>query len=108
MLISRAKARDLRAGQNELMALVPELCRTTGLTDEMRANFRLMKAMSDHTRLSPDLRIKRLMVFNNRLNSTPESLQVLEDWQMRLDNRLVEFPGRIIKKQTIKFGNGAK
>lgn len=30
MLISRAKARDLRGGSQELIVLVPELCRATG------------------------------------------------------------------------------
>lgn len=40
MLLSRAKKRDLRAGGSELMALVPELCQMTGLTDQMRSDFR--------------------------------------------------------------------
>lgn len=39
MLISKAKARDIRAGQAEIIALVPELCRATGITEEMRTNF---------------------------------------------------------------------
>lgn len=107
MLISRAKEKDLRGGQNELMALVPELCRSTGLTDAMRSNFRLMKAMAEHTRLTPDMRINRLITFNRRLQQTEQSTQVLKDWQMSLDTRLVEFPGRVLKKQTIKFGNNA-
>ena len=33
MLLYRAKKRDLRAGDNELMALVPKLCQMTGLTE---------------------------------------------------------------------------
>lgn len=40
MLISRAKERQLRGGGNELVSLIPELCRITGLSDEMRKNFR--------------------------------------------------------------------
>jgi aubergine len=105
MLISRAKARDLRGGQNELMALVPELCRSTGLTDAMRNDFRLMRAMSDYTRLPPGPRIQELLRFNQRLRTTPESIQVLNDWNMDLDPNLVEFNGRVITKQKLKFGN---
>lgn len=39
MLVSRARSRDIRAGRPELLYLVPELMRATGLTDEMRRNF---------------------------------------------------------------------
>lgn len=40
MLVSRAKPRDIRAGKQELLYLVPELFRATGLTEEMRRNFK--------------------------------------------------------------------
>lgn len=36
LLISRSKARDIRAGRSETIVLIPELCRATGITDEMR------------------------------------------------------------------------
>lgn len=39
LLMSKSKARDLRAGKQELIALVPELCRATGLSDQMKGNF---------------------------------------------------------------------
>ena len=68
MLVSRAKPRERRAGQSELVYLVPELCRMTGLTDEMRANFNLMKALAEHTRVGPESRVERLNMFNRRLN----------------------------------------
>lgn len=40
LLVSRAKARDIRGGGDELILLIPELCRSTGLTETMRNNFR--------------------------------------------------------------------
>ncbi|XP_001663870.2 protein aubergine [Aedes aegypti] len=103
MLLSRAKKRDLRAGGNELMALVPELCQMTGLTDQMRNDFRMMRAMSDYTRLNPDRRIERLETFNRRLQTTPESMEVFKVWQMELDKRLVELPGRLLPQEMIQF-----
>lgn len=39
LLISKASDRELRAGRSLLIALVPELCRPTGFSDEMRNNF---------------------------------------------------------------------
>ena len=69
MLVSRANARARRAGQNELVYLVPELCRMTGLTDEMRGNFNLMKALAEYTRVGPESRVERLNNFNRRLKN---------------------------------------
>jgi len=37
------KERDIRAGQEHPALLVPELCNMTGLSDEQRENFKLMK-----------------------------------------------------------------
>lgn len=45
LLISRPKQRDRATGENRemLLCLVPELAYMTGLTDDMRQNFRVMK-----------------------------------------------------------------
>jgi aubergine-like protein len=67
LLISLTKARERREGKPEYVYLVPELCRLTGLTDEMRANFSLMRDLGEHTRINPPVRIKRLENFNQRL-----------------------------------------
>jgi len=67
MLVSLSKARERRSGENELVFLVPELCRMTGLTDDMRANFTLMRDLGEHTRINPPVRLKRLENFNQRL-----------------------------------------
>lgn len=39
LLVSKAKARDIRGGRSDLILLVPELCRATGLTEQQRNNF---------------------------------------------------------------------
>jgi aubergine-like protein len=71
LLISRSKQRDLRAGKAECVYLVPELCTMTGLTDDMRANFFLMKDLSQYTRVNAGSRIERLNEFNRRLKREP-------------------------------------
>lgn len=70
MLVTRSKAREQRAGGDLLVYLVPELCRLTGLTDEMRANNSLMKDLAVYTRVDPESRIERLNAFNARLQRT--------------------------------------
>lgn len=105
LIVSKAKARDLRAGQNELIYLIPELCRATGMTDEMRNNFRLMQDLSTYTRLNPESRVKALNKFKDRIQSTPESIKVLSEWKMELDKKLLAVPGRELPAETIVFGN---
>lgn len=67
LLVTRTKAREQRAGQDEFVYLVPELCRMTGLTDEMRGNFSVMRDLAEHTRVGPQGRMDRLNAFNRRL-----------------------------------------
>ncbi|XP_001657626.2 protein aubergine [Aedes aegypti] len=103
MLVSRSKSRDIRAGLPELIYLVPELVRATGITDEMRRNFNLMRTLADHTRLTPDKRIERLEVFNRRLQDSKESTEIFQFWKTELDRRLVEVPARVLQPETIFF-----
>jgi aubergine-like protein len=67
LLISLTKARERRSGEPEYVYLVPELCRMTGLTDDMRGNFAVMRDLGEHTRINPPVRLKRLENFNQRL-----------------------------------------
>ncbi|XP_045512513.1 piwi-like protein Siwi [Pieris brassicae] len=108
LLISRSKPRDVRAGMPELVFLVPELCRLTGLTEDMRANFQLMRNMAVHTKIGPDQRIQKLLHFNRRLTQTPEVVQELASWSLKLSNDLVRFKGRQLPPEDIIQGNNVK
>uniref|UniRef100_A0A1Q3F3E7 Putative translation initiation factor 2c eif-2c n=1 Tax=Culex tarsalis TaxID=7177 RepID=A0A1Q3F3E7_CULTA len=103
MLVSRSKARDIRAGMPELIILVPELSRITGLSDEMRRDFHLMRGLAEHTRLAPDRRIARLEAFNQRLQFSKDSADTFRFWKTELDRRLVEVQGRVLAPETIFF-----
>lgn len=108
LLISRSKAREIRAGMPELVYLVPELCRQTGLSDAMRANFQLMRALDVHTKIGPGMRINKLLTFNRRLTQTPTVVQELASWSLRLSNSLIKLKGRQLAAEHIIQGNDAK
>lgn len=40
LLVTKANTRDIRGGEQQMIYLIPELCRSTGLTETMRSNFR--------------------------------------------------------------------
>ncbi|KAG8223661.1 hypothetical protein J437_LFUL001768 [Ladona fulva] len=101
MLVSRAKARDRRAGGPELLYLVPELCRLTGLTDEMRNNNQLMRGLATHTRVDPSGRIRKLLAFKDRLLNNPNIVQDFNEWNLKLSDRLVTFPARVLDPEKI-------
>ncbi|KAL1139698.1 hypothetical protein AAG570_006676 [Ranatra chinensis] len=108
LLVSRAKARNIRAGMTENIILIPELCSLTGITDEMRANFSLMKALADYTRVSPADRIKKLNDFSQRLQSNKAIQDDLTLWNMKLSPTLIEFPARVMRTEKIVHGEKVK
>lgn len=85
---------------------MPELLLVTGLTDSMRNNFQLMRAMAEHTRLDPLKRVERLLTFNNRLNTTAKSKEQFSQFHTKLRPELVEFTGREIAQESMFFGEG--
>ncbi|CAL1675441.1 unnamed protein product [Lasius platythorax] len=108
MLVTRTKPKARNAGQGNFVYLVPELCRATGLTDNMRENFHLMRALATHTRVSPAARVEKLMRFNDRLRQETKVIDELKDWNMKLDRSLVEVPARILSSEKLVFGNNSK
>lgn len=66
MLVSKPKKRDLRRGAGNIY-LVPELCIMTGLTDDMRGDFNMMKDLAHYMRMAPDKRVQALIRFNKDL-----------------------------------------
>ncbi|XP_014250883.1 piwi-like protein Siwi [Cimex lectularius] len=108
MLVSKAKPREIRAGMTEIIYLVPELCKLTGLTDDMRSNFQLMRALAEHTRVQPQSRIDKLNSFSNRLRINKNVQDDLTCWNMKLAPELVKFQGRIIPQETITYGSGSQ
>ncbi|XP_050090510.1 protein aubergine-like [Anopheles aquasalis] len=101
MLVSTPTMRMQRSGITTPILLVPELCRMTGITKEMRNNYNLMSSIADHTRIGPDQRLERLDRFNRRLQETAASREVFKFWKTELDRRVVELPARIIDSEFI-------
>lgn len=105
LLISHARARDLRAGMAETIELIPEVCFLTGLTDQMRTNFPLMKALGVHTKVGPSNRIRKLLQFNERLHQSSQAMEQLKKFGMGLERNLVRIPGRVAQTEKILLGN---
>lgn len=78
LLVSNLKEKDIRGGQADKIILVPELCRATGLTEDMRTNFRTMKELSTYTRVGPASRFELFFAyFSNKLFEFRNEFQLI-------------------------------
>jgi len=76
LLVHHKKIIDRDAKGNETnvriekIILIPELVRATGLTDEMRSDFRIMKDIGVHTILPPSQRMDRIVNIADAINKS--------------------------------------
>lgn len=109
LLIHRPKKKtggDLRKPpqeQDQIICLIPELCCMTGLTDIARADFRVMKDIASHTRLSPMAREACFKKFIENVNSNPKANEELSNWGLKLDLNVMEAHGRCLTQEKIFF-----
>ncbi|KAK3795239.1 hypothetical protein RRG08_056298 [Elysia crispata] len=88
----------------EFLCLIPELCYSSGLTDDMRSNFSMMKDLAAHTRVTPAQRQLAMKKFIDNVNGSPEALAALEEWGLQLDSSLVSINGRQLPMEKIMMG----
>ena len=103
-----------------MICLVPEPSCMTGLTDMVRADFKVMKDIATHTRISPNHRqvvtyhyLWRLLgiedtpssrvlfrgcidkcKFLERVNQSPKARKELESWGLQVDMQMIAIEGR--------------
>jgi len=97
-----------RSEENVLktLALIPELCMLTGMSEAMRADFRIMKEVGNFTRSSPQARIDGMRSFMTRIEENEEARKVLSDWGLSLAPNPITLQGRLLEKPTLHFGAG--
>jgi len=109
MLIHRPKKKAVgEENVEKLICLVPELCLLTGMTDSMRADFRIMKEVSNFTRLNPEKRKEAIAKFVKAIGDHAEAKRHLTDWGLQLAPVPLGMQGRQLPPETIHFGNNRK
>lgn len=106
LLIHRKEAR--KSGSEEpvvmVFCIIPEICYLTGLTDEMRSDFKIMRDIATFTRITPNQRVNALGQFCKRVDSTPETREILSGWGLTMDPEPVRLEIRQLDEQQIIFG----
>jgi len=104
LIMSMPKRSERRAGNEGPIYLIPELCYMTGLSDEQRANFKLMKALGDYTRQAPEPRLTTLMKFSKRMQESRLVTDGFNKWGLTLHKDLEQFQGRTLAPEQILNG----
>ncbi|XKL65747.1 hypothetical protein PGB90_009167 [Kerria lacca] len=105
LLVHRAKRKPLgKENVDVLVYLVPELCSPTGLTDDMRSNFKLMKEVTNLTCISPLKRQTALREFIRGIKNNEKANSYLVDWNLKLPDTTMELTARILEPERIFFG----
>lgn len=108
LLLHRPKKKQLPGGKvpekSEAICLIPEFCYLTGLTDELRQDFRVMKDLASHTRVTPEQRVATMRKFINAVNGNPEAKKELDNWGLSFADNTIEIDGRLAPQEKIIFG----
>lgn len=93
---------------DRFICLVPELCHMTGLTDEMRSDFKVMKDVAQYTRVTPNQRMNALRKYLNNVKSSEKAQQILKDWGLELHSASIDLHARVLDPETITFSECAE
>ncbi|CAG7816213.1 unnamed protein product [Allacma fusca] len=105
MLISLPTKWQIRNNRTDNICLIPELCRSTGLTDSMRGNFSLMKSLGEHMHAPPSGRVAMIENFMSRVQNNPDIREYREEWGLGIEKEMVKLPGRILPPEKLGFAN---
>ena len=103
LLLHKIKKKDQREQGPKMLSLIPELCFVTGLTDDMRSDFRVMKDLAVHTRVTPQVRQASLKSYIKSVNDNADARKILSDWGLTLSDDTIQLEGRILPYESIFF-----
>uniref|UniRef100_A0A4W3IPR6 Piwi like RNA-mediated silencing 4 n=1 Tax=Callorhinchus milii TaxID=7868 RepID=A0A4W3IPR6_CALMI len=101
LLVSLLKNKHLdKDAAPRLIHLIPEFCFLTGLSNQARSDFHVMKDLAAETQLTPEKRQQRLHVLIDNIQRNKEARTELEGWGLRLDEQ-ISLIGRVIPSEKI-------
>lgn len=101
LLVSLPKKIKSKEKSTIPLHLIPELCCLTGLTDDLRSNFHIMKELDNHTKMSPENRVRALDNFIRRYNENDVAKKGLTEWGFSMDKSLVKIASRVLPTEKV-------
>ncbi|PZC74874.1 hypothetical protein B5X24_HaOG207071 [Helicoverpa armigera] len=91
-----------------MICLVPELCQLTGLTDDQRSNFKLMKDVAAHTKITPNQRHAAFKKYIEAVMNNETARSRLAGWGLSIAPETINLTARTLQPETLYFGNNVK
>lgn len=106
LLISRKEVRISGEAEKReyTFSLIPELCNMTGLSDDQKNNYNIVKDVATYTKLKPMQRVKAYKDFLKNVNETPEAKDLLSAWGLTLESDPTKVEARVLDEEKIVFG----
>ncbi|XP_075745432.1 piwi-like protein 1 [Rhipicephalus microplus] len=108
LLVCRPRERDIRVGRTDNLYLIPELCFLTGLTDDIRSNFSIMKDLASEMKLDPAKRVANLNEFMRNMSRHPQVQKEMGQWGLKFSEALVEIDARQVQPERVIHGNNIR
>ncbi|KAH7977988.1 hypothetical protein HPB49_004122 [Dermacentor silvarum] len=108
LLVCRPRERDIRVGRTDNLYLIPELCFLTGLTDNIRSNFSIMKDLASEMKLDPAKRVANLQEFMQNMSSNEQVVKEMGQWGLKFSESLVEIDARQVQPERVIHGNNIR
>ena len=109
LLIHKPKKKSVNEAEvTKLICLIPELCMMTGLTDAMRADFRIMKEVGNFTKCTPEQRLASMTNFVSRVRENEEARTLMANWGLRMNGKPFQMSTRVLPPETLHFGRNHK
>ena len=84
--------------------LIPELCVLTGISEEIKRDYRAMNDIAAYTRLEPNRRLEVSTILANRLSSDPRCRAICDEYNMQIDNNPIVVDAYRFDPEIIKVG----
>lgn len=101
LVVVMPNAAQRRAGNDQPIILIPELCLMTGLTDQMRSDFGFMRNIQERARLNPNERRDKLLQLIKRVQENEQVRKDMDMWGIRFTDNLLRFDGRVLPQEKI-------
>jgi aubergine-like protein len=94
--------------ESNFIHLIPELCFLSGLTEEQRANFNLMKKINEVAIGTPNKKMEESKKLLQKILNNDSCKKEEEKWGMTIDFNPVELKGRKLNAGNLLLKNGSE
>jgi aubergine-like protein len=108
LLAHMPRRKRVNSPQSEELYFPPELCHLTGLTDEMRADHSLMRAIAEKTGMRPEQRLARSRAFITKLHQHSLDRNAREPQIFGILPQPMAAPSRVLGPFSVTLKQGSR